>query len=105
MRWYPKLYTGSMASKNRYAIIQGLRSGKFMPSVYVITRAVNSDGLLDIYRCADFQKEHVRKENPMILGLALTRNEAFLTARNIIDDLYRTNGDFDIDAFCNCSHT
>ena len=41
----------------------------------------------------------------MILGLALTRDEAFEVARNIIDDLYRKNGDFDIDAFCNSSHS
>ena len=46
MRWYPRLYTGPMAASARYRIIQGLRAGKFMPSVYVITRAVDSDGIL-----------------------------------------------------------
>ena len=105
MRWYPRLYTGPMAAKARYNIIQGLRRGKFMPSVYVITRAVDSDGLLDIYRSADFGSGRVREADPMILGLALTRDEAFEVARNIIDDLYRKNGDFDIDAFCNSSHS
>ena len=34
MRWYPRLYTGPMAASARYRIIQGLRAGKFMPSVY-----------------------------------------------------------------------
>ncbi|MBQ7536136.1 MAG: hypothetical protein IJT43_11045 [Stomatobaculum sp.] len=105
MRWFPRLYTGPMAASSRYSIIQGLRAGKSMPSLYVITRAVDSDGILDIYRSAEFQKRKVREADPMILGLALTRDEAFEVARNIIDDLYRKNGDFDIDAFCNSSHT
>lgn len=105
MRWYPRLYTGEMAAQRRYSIIRGLRSRKFMPTVYVITRAVNSDGLLDIYRSTDFQNDTVREADPMILGIAMTRTEAFEVARNIIDDLYRKNGDFDIDAFCNTNNS
>ena len=105
MRWYPRLYTGPMAASARYRIIQGLRAGKFMPSVYVITRAVDSDGILDIYRSTDYRSGRVQEADPMILGLALTRDGALEVARNIIDDLYRKNGDFDIDAFCNSSHS
>ena len=101
MRWYPKLYTGPLAAEHRYAIIRGIRARKLQPSVYVITRAVFSDGILDIYRSAEFRKERVRAADPMILGIALTRDEAFEVAKNIIEDLYHRNGDFDIDAFCN----
>ena len=40
-----------------------------------------------------------------MVGLAMSRTEAEEVVRQIVDDLYRWKGDFDIDAFCDTDHT
>lgn len=100
MRWYPHLYAGSYAALHRASILKGLREGRAMPSVYVITRSLSGDGLLDIYKNSELQKAAVRGRDPMVIGIALSRSEAFELARCIVHDLYREKGGFDIDAFC-----
>ena len=105
MRWYRNLYTGRYASIHRASIIRGLRHGKDMPSVYVIARAMDSDGILEIYRSQEFRKEYYQKKDPLVVGLAMSRTEAEEVVRQIVDDLYRWKGDFDIDAFCDTDHT
>lgn len=100
MRWYAHLYTGKYAEAHRASILRGIREGRRMPSVYVITHALHSDGLLDIYRHHELKKPLIASADPLILGIAMGRSEAFEVARCIIDDLYREKGGFDIDAFC-----
>lgn len=105
MRWYAHLYTGKFAKQHRLSILRGLRNGKSMPSVYVITRALGPDGLLDIFRCGTLYGDYYAKQDPLVVGIALSRREALEVARNIVDDMYRENGDFDIDAFLSGGHT
>lgn len=105
MRWYAKLYAGTYAAKHRTAILNGIREGKSMPSVYVITRALHSDGLLDIYRQSAFRKRHILEQDPLVIGIALSRREAFEVVAQIVTDLYRKGDSFDIDAFCGTAHS
>lgn len=100
MRWYARLYVGDGAAERRNAILQGIRGQKIMPAVYVITRAIDSDGMLDIYRQSAFRQERIQRRDPLILGVALGRREAFEVAARIVTDVYREGGGFDIDAFC-----
>lgn len=103
MRWYEHLYVGTYAKKYRDAILHGICEKKSMPSVYVIARAMHSDGLLDIYKQSAFRKKTIMEQNPMIVGIAMSRTEAFEVAMQIVTDLYREGGSFDIDAFCRIS--
>ena len=100
MRWNRTIYTGSFARKRKRPIVRAIRQKKPQLGVYVICRALDSDGLLDISHNVVFLMPAYQKKDPLILGIAVGRKEAFEVAREIVDALYKKNGDFDIDAFC-----
>ena len=76
-----------------------------MPSVFVITLALGPDSLLDIYPESTFRKSFIQDQDPLVLGIAMSKSEAFQVASCIIGDMYAKNGDFDIDAFCDPDHS
>jgi len=105
MRWYRHLYIGKTASENKSAIIRALRKGKPQLGTYVITRAMDSDGILDIYHNAVLLSGYYKDRDPLIMGIATGKREAMEVARNIVNDMYLKNGDFDIDTFGNSEHS
>ena len=92
MRWCQRLYVGEKAKKCRYGIIQGLRSKKLQPEVYVITPAANGNNLFDIYPSAMLLLPPLCGEDLLILGIAVTYWEALEVARDMVEDLYRSGG-------------
>lgn len=105
MRCLKPLYAGESAAARKTEILRALRRGKPVLGVYVITRALDSDGILDIYHSVVFLSDSCRKKDPLVLGIACGKREAMEVARRIVDDLYHRNGDFDIDSFCDSQHT
>ena len=105
MRFYRNLYAGEKASRSHFAIIRALRKEKHRHDSYVITRAFDSDGILEIYQDSMLFKDYYREKDPLVLGIAVGRPEAMEVARTIVSDLYARNGDFDIDAFCDPDNT
>lgn len=99
MRWYNHLYVGDRARKRRFHIIQGLREGKLQPEVYVITPPKNGNNILDIYPSAMLLLPPYRDEDMMILGIAVTYWEALEVVRDMIDEMYRETGGFDLSEF------
>lgn len=105
MRWYAHIYAGKYASAYRPSILNGLRNRRHMPSVFVVTRALGPDALLDIYPSSIFRKKFIQDQDPLVLGIAMSKSEAFQVASCIIRDMYSQNGDFDIDAFCDSGNS
>jgi hypothetical protein len=105
MNWCAHIYAGKKAALHRHSIISALKKGKPCPGVYVLTRAVDSDGILDIYHSAVILSGFYRDREITVIGIAMGRREAMEVARLIVDDMYRKNGDFDIDAYCGIGHS
>ena len=101
MQWYSHLYVGRRAKRHRYAIIQGIREEKLQPEVYVITSPQNGENLCDIYPSAMLLFPSEKKKERMILGIAVTYWEALEVTRQIIDELYRNTGGFDLAGYLN----
>lgn len=105
MLWYKKLYTGETAEKKRFAIIQKIRSGGIPASAYVIVPAANPKNLLDIYLAADVctpQEDERRRQSGrelLILGIAWGYEEALELAGQMVDEVYRATGGFDLRAY------
>lgn len=99
MRWYNQLYVGKKAKRRRYAIIQNLRDRKFVPGIHVITPSQNGNNILDIYPA--FMLFLFPETNPdlLILGIAADYREALQVVRVIVDDMYQTTGDFNLELF------
>ncbi|WP_330387656.1 hypothetical protein [Lacrimispora sphenoides] len=97
--WFDRLYVGEKAKKKRYRIIQGIRRLKPGPGIYVITPAANGNNILDIYPAMTLLWPLYREEEFLILGIASGYWEALEVAGNIIGDMYRKTGGFDLPAF------
>jgi|InofroStandDraft_1065614.scaffolds.fasta_scaffold40731_3 hypothetical protein len=94
MNWYEHLYVGEKARKKRYAILQGLRDGKWQPEVYVIMPPRSGNNVLEIVPSVMLQAPPYRDWDVTIAGVAVTYWEALEVAREIVDDLYRKTGGF-----------
>ena len=97
--WYDRLYVGEKAKKKRYRIIQGIRKSKSGPEIYVITPAINGNNILDIYPAMTLLWPLYRDEEFLILGIASSYWEALEVAGNIVNDMYRKTGGFDLSGF------
>ena len=96
MRFYQHLYMGEQAAGRRFQILQGLREGKIQPDVYVITPASGGNNLLDIYSCRELRSPWRKTEDPLIVGVAAGYEEACVLAGQIISQVYRETGGFEV---------
>ena len=100
MRWYKHLYMGEKARKKRFRILQGIRKNRLQPGVHVITPASGSSNILDILPSAVLLQEYYRKqEKLLILGVGADYVESLGVAGEIVEDMYRETGGFDLDEF------
>ncbi len=97
MRCYDHLYMGKKAGKRRFPILQGLREGKLLPEVYVITPPQNGNNILDIYPSVMLHLPPYCDQDLMIVGVAVTYWEALDVVRQIVDDLYHQTGGFSVE--------
>ena len=75
-----------------------LRSLKY----YCIAFPSNKENILDIYNMGEFLFAHYRKatsEDVHIIGLADSRDDAAELVREIIDEVYRESGTFDVERY------
>jgi lipoprotein NlpI len=96
MRWYHKLYIGKTARSKRYKIVWKVKHHAGMLGVYLITLSSNNENLLDIFDSSLILQPHYKREDMFIVGIACGYDEAVEVATQIIDELYRNTGDFDI---------
>ena len=92
MRIAKKLYVGSDINKGRRSVLLKLRAGKWQPGVYVICPSVSEKDLLDLIPAFMLY----RYRNPLIVGLAASRQEAMELCGEILLDVYARTGSYDV---------
>ncbi len=97
MNWREPLYLGEIARKKKNKLIRELESKKSSFGTYVITVAANGKDLLDILPSSMLLRDEFRERE--IIGLAVTREEAYEVCEKIIMDVKDKNGDFDVRRF------
>lgn len=108
MLLYKGLYTGEGAERRRSWLLEKMRRGIPPVRLYVIVPPPpETENLLEIYPAVQIlgKKEEqfcrIRGSEPLILGIAWGRDEAFLLAGQIVDELYRQTGGFDVETYLN----
>lgn len=113
-----KLYVGKTAEPAKEEIIKGIRKEVFQPGVYCVTLPEESGNILDIRMAvtlsADiFNKRKKKKvfkfklglprkdEGPVIVGIALGKQEAIELASKIIEDVHNETDGFDMQSYFN----
>ena len=98
MRISTKLYLGPLAAPRRAEILNRLENGDALPLVYILTRSLQPEELIDIYAVGEFRRASVQRNNPLVIGLAIGKKESFQVAATIVTELYERNGAVNIDA-------
>jgi len=100
MRFSNKLYISPSLDKKCGKVKWKLRTGRPQPTIYIIALARNSD-LLEIYHSGLLkQKYYKKKQNaPYIVGIATGYGGAVDLVIEIIEDVLRETGGYDVKAF------
>lgn len=84
MEFANRLYIGTSIRHRAERIIDRMKQGKVVISVYCITEAGNSTDLFDIYHYHELRQEYYKEHPVKILGLAGSKEEAIGIVANMI---------------------
>lgn len=96
MEWYEDLYVGESIRHKREKVKWKIRHNAGQIDIYVITIASNPQNLLDIIPASELLQKGYPKKELFVIGLAKGMMEAYEVVQQIIDEVYRSTGGFDI---------
>ncbi len=97
MRFYKRVYLSPEIRLFGKRIQKQLKKGDFIPFLHVITFPIfGDDGMLEIYPAYILQQKVFRDEDYLVVGLAGSRQTAFLLVKNIVTDCYEATKTADI---------
>ncbi len=100
MRWYQNLYLGKHAAPYIATIREKAASGKMMAGIYYITHASGQGNLLDIFHNGMLQQSlFADAQCTEVIGVAVGKTEAIDLSAEIIGEVYRETGAFDIRSY------
>lgn len=99
LNWYKNLYVGDTAKKKEKKIRRKINNGSGMIGVYVITLAANPANHLEIISSNYLLQKTLRKNCPMIVGIAEGYEEALELVREIVQEVWGQTGSAQIRAF------
>lgn len=99
MKWYKKLYHSDSIKQvkwTKYQILYGKKS-----NYYCIALASHKNNLLDIYESRFLRTTVLNLDDLYVLGIAKNKKEAYEVVRQIIEEVYKHTGAFDIRRYLN----
>ena len=94
VNWYKNLYVGDTAKKKQKKWMRRIENKKAVPGVWLLTLPSNQQNNLDVIPADLLLQPDVRRNCPMIVGLAVSREEAFAAgcAEKLSDDCRTCRG-------------
>lgn len=96
MNWYSELYIGERARPKAKKIIRKLKKNAGQVDIYLITLAANGQDMLDIINSAYLKQPAVRRNLPMIVGIASGYEEAVSLVQQMLSETYKETGGYRI---------
>lgn len=96
MKWYSYLYIGEGAEPKAKKIIRKLKTNTGQLDIYLITLASNGKDMLDIISSAYLKQPAVRRNLPMIVGIAKGYEEAVLLVKDMLIETYEKTGNYSV---------
>lgn len=96
MKLCKKLYFGECALEQKKEILSYIKRRKWQFGIYVITLSENEENLLDVYETIQFEQNYYKKKKLSIVGVAVGREEAFELVGEIINDVFKKTGAFNV---------
>lgn len=103
MFWYDELYLGKKclhrANRLKYKITNRIPHQQ----VYLIVLPQSNHTVLEMIPSSLLLQESYPAEDMRVIGMGASRAEAMELIRQIIDEVYRLQGNFDVSAYMNAS--
>ena len=99
MKWYENLYVGESIKHKTEKIKWKIKHNAGQINIYVISLASNPQNLLDIIPAQELMQKAYPKKEMYIIGLAHGMDEAQIVVKQIIDEVYRKTGGFQIRSY------
>lgn len=99
IRLHKKLLFGRVASEQPHKWKRAVKKFEAIPGVYVITAAQNPNHALEIYDLIQFQQPDMQYRDYLVVGIAISRDEAFELVRQITQDAYEQLGEVNLRKF------
>lgn len=96
MDWYPRIYTGRAADKKKKKIMAQIERQHYVGRTFLVTLAANPENQLDILPVCELHFPYIRRNCPMIVGIALGREEALELVQAIVQEVYESTGGVDL---------
>ncbi len=99
MNWYQNLYTGKTVEKKKERLIREIEQEKYRGNTYLITLAANPENQLEILSVHMLRFSYIRRNCPLIVGIASGRGEALRLLEKIVQEAYETTGEIKLREF------
>ena len=99
MKWITPLYVGKHAAYQKEDMIRGINSGKYRLNAYVIVLPFAKGNQLEIIHCVELKQPYYKKHEPVIVGIAYGKGEAFEVVSEIATEAMAALGSPDILGF------
>ena len=96
MEWYRNLYTGKNIQDKKEKIIREIEAQVYRGTTYLITLAANPANELELLSVHELRFNYIRRNCPLIVGLARGRKEALELLEQIVQEVYAATGDVKI---------
>lgn len=95
LRWQDGYRIGEGVKKAE-KVKNRLDSGKFVHGIYLLTLSENPANIMDVIPAAMLVQKSFYRICPLIIGMAGDKEEALEMVRDLVDEVYRKTGTFQI---------
>ncbi|MBQ4473876.1 MAG: hypothetical protein II930_06215 [Lachnospiraceae bacterium] len=96
IRWSSHAVFDGMLKGRADAVRRGIEGNQTKVPYYVVTLSYNPRNLLDIWKAKELHKPYYRDKDLVIVGVSLTKEGAKDLAVQILEQIYRKTGGFDL---------
>ena len=96
MDWYENLYTDRITGKGKERLIAEIEKRQYRGNTYLITLAANPENQMELFSVHQLRFSYLRRNCPLIIGMASCRESALLLMEQIVQDVYESTNDVKI---------
>lgn len=99
MKVAEKIYISEILTITKEKLIKRIVKGKSIPSLYCITLPLGNIGILEVYDYRELLKEYYQEKEVTVVGCAVSKQDAFVMLRRIVEEMDRRDAFLHIPAF------
>ena len=92
-------WNGESISDKRKEVMQQLKRNRLPKTVYALVLPENDSSLLNIITGNYLKQDYYKKSGMTVVGAAGSKEEAMELSAQILDMIYKRNGNFDLKAY------